>query len=105
MLEVDALPVRHLRQLIELVGQVRVERELNVHRTTVRRWLSGQVKAPGHQHHVIKMLLGDLPGGGGGPACQLASCFVGGRVAQVGDSGAGGEQGAWYERGHLPSFK
>lgn len=62
MLEVNALPARHLRELIELIGQVRVERELNVHRTTVRRWLSGQVKIPGHQHQVIRMLLGDLPG-------------------------------------------
>ena len=62
ILEVNALPARHLRQLIELVGQRRVERELNVHRTTVRRWLRGEVQIPGHQHQVIRMLLGDLPG-------------------------------------------
>jgi hypothetical protein len=65
MLEINALPGRHLRALIELVGQKRVERELNVHRTTIRRWLAGQVQIPGHQHQVIKMLLGDLPGTGG----------------------------------------
>ncbi len=62
MLEVNERPRRDLRALIELVGQARVERELDVHRTTVRRWLSGQVKIPGHQHQAIRMLLGDLPG-------------------------------------------
>jgi hypothetical protein len=62
MLEINALPGRHLRALIDRIGQVRVERELNVHRTTIRRWLNGQVHIPGHQHQVIKMLLGDLPG-------------------------------------------
>lgn len=62
MLEVNARPRRDLKALIDRLGQVRVERELNVHRTTVRRWLSGQVKIPGHQHQVIRMLLGDLPG-------------------------------------------
>lgn len=62
MLEVNALPVRHLRQLIELVGQRRVERELNVHRTTIKRWLAGTVQIPGAQHQAIRMLLGDLPG-------------------------------------------
>lgn len=62
MLEINARPQRDLRQLIDRLGQLRVERELNVHRTTVHRWLSGQVKIPGHQHQVIRMLLGDLPG-------------------------------------------
>jgi hypothetical protein len=61
-LEVNALPGRHLRALIELIGQKRVERELNVHRTTIKRWLKGEVTIPGHQHQVIRMLLGDLPG-------------------------------------------
>jgi hypothetical protein len=61
-LEVNARPGRDLRRLIDLVGQHRVERELNVHRTTVLRWLKGQVKIPGHQHQVIRLLLGDLPG-------------------------------------------
>jgi hypothetical protein len=62
MLEINALPGRHLRQLLELVGEQRVCRELNVHRATVRRWLKGEVRIPGHQHQVIRMLLGDLPG-------------------------------------------
>jgi hypothetical protein len=62
MLEINALPDRHLRQLIELVGQRRVERELNVHRTTIKRWLAGTVQIPGAQHLAIRGLLGDLPG-------------------------------------------
>jgi hypothetical protein len=61
-LEVNALPGRHLRQLIELIGPRRVERELNVHRTTLKRWLEGTVKIPGAQHLAIRGLLGDLPG-------------------------------------------
>lgn len=39
-----------------------MERDLDVHRTTVLRWLNGTVKIPGHQRLAIKMLLGDLPG-------------------------------------------
>lgn len=62
MLEINAQPGRHLRALIELIGERRVLRELNIHRTTVRRWLKGEVQIPGHQHQVIKLLLGDLPG-------------------------------------------
>lgn len=62
VLEINARPARDLRALIDRIGQRRVERELNVHRTTVLRWLKGQVQIPGHQHQVIKMLLGDLPG-------------------------------------------
>lgn len=62
MLEINARPGRDLRALLELIGEPRVCRELNVHRTTVRRWLAGQVKIPGHQHQVIRLLLGDLPG-------------------------------------------
>ncbi|MGI9152731.1 MAG: DUF3653 domain-containing protein [Rubrivivax sp.] len=65
MLEINARPARDLRALIEAIGQRRVERELNVHRTTVRRWVKGEIHIPGHQHQVIKMLLGDLPGTGG----------------------------------------
>lgn len=65
MLEINARPARDLRQLIELVGQRRVERELNVHRTTIKRWLAGTVTIPGKAHQVIKMLLGDLPGTAG----------------------------------------
>lgn len=65
VLEINQRPVRDLAHLLELLGQVRVERELNVHRTTIKRWLKGQVKIPGHQHQVIRMLLGDLPGTAG----------------------------------------
>lgn len=65
VLEINARPARDLRTLIETIGRVRVERELNVHRTTVARWLDGSVKIPGHQHQVIRMLLGDLPGTAG----------------------------------------
>ena len=61
-LEVNARPARDLQTLIEKLGRTRVERELNVHRTTVKRWLAGQVKIPGAKHQVIRMLLGDLPG-------------------------------------------
>lgn len=62
MLEINERPRRDLRQLIELIGQRRVERELNVHRTTIERWLRGIVRIPGAQHQAIRMLLGDLPG-------------------------------------------
>ena len=62
MLEINQIPGRHLRQLLELIGERRVLRELNVHRTTVRRWLKGEVQIPGHQHQAIRLLLGDLPG-------------------------------------------
>jgi hypothetical protein len=62
MLEINERPRRDLRRLIELIGQRRVERELNVHRTTVRRWLSGSVQVPGAQHLAVRALLGDLPG-------------------------------------------
>ena len=65
LLEVNARPARDLATLIERLGRTRVERELDVHRTTVKRWLAGQVKIPGHQHQVIRMLLGDLPGTAG----------------------------------------
>lgn len=62
MLEINQRPQRDLRHLIELIGQRRVERELNVHRTTVRRWLSGQTQIPGAQALAVRGLLGDLPG-------------------------------------------
>ncbi len=65
MLEINERPRRDLRRLIELIGQRRVERELNVHRTTVRRWLSGQVAVPGAQHLAMRALLGDLAGTAG----------------------------------------
>jgi len=62
LLEVNRLPQKHLRLLLDAEGQRRVERLLNVHRTTVRRWLDGSVKIPGAQHLAIRYLLGDLPG-------------------------------------------
>lgn len=65
MLEINERPRRDLRRLIELIGQRRVERELNVHRTTVARWLSGAVRLPGAQHSAVRALLGDLPGTAG----------------------------------------
>ena len=65
VLEVNRRPARDLRALIERIGQPRVERELNVHRTTVKRWLAGQVRIPGAQHLAIRYLLGDLPGTAG----------------------------------------
>ena len=65
MLEINARPGRHLRQLIELIGEPRVLRELDIHRTTLRRWLKEEIKIPGHQRQVIRLLLGDLPGTAG----------------------------------------
>lgn len=65
VLEINCRPARDLKRLVELVGQRRVERELNVHRTTVRRWLEGSVRIPGAQHLGIRYLLGDLPGTAG----------------------------------------
>jgi hypothetical protein len=62
VLEINERPRRDLRALIELVGQSRVERELDVHRTTVSRWLQGSVAIPAAQHLAIKALLGDAPG-------------------------------------------
>jgi hypothetical protein len=43
----------------------RLLRELDIHRTTLRRWLKEEIKIPGHQHQVIRLLLGDLPGTAG----------------------------------------
>lgn len=65
MLEINARPGRDLRALIELIGERRVLRELDVHRTTLRRWLKEEIKIPGHQHQAIRLLLGDLPGTAG----------------------------------------
>lgn len=62
MLEINALPGRHLRQLVELLGESAVARELNVHPKTLYRWLTGRTPIPGRQHLAIKLLLGDLPG-------------------------------------------
>lgn len=65
MLEINERPRRDLKALIELIGSRRVERELNVHRTTIARWLSGVVDLPGAQHLAVRGLLGDLPGTAG----------------------------------------
>jgi len=65
VLEINKIPQRDLDHLLEAIGPLAVERELNVHRTTIRRWLSGQIKIPGAQHQAIRMLLGDLPGTAG----------------------------------------
>jgi hypothetical protein len=64
MLEINERPRRDLKALIELIGQRRVERELNVHRTTIAiaRWLAGQVAMPRAQHLAVRELLGRLPG-------------------------------------------
>jgi hypothetical protein len=65
VLEINQQPIRDLKTLIDLVGQSRVERELNVHRTTIARWLSGSVRIPGGQHLAVRGMLGDLPGTAG----------------------------------------
>lgn len=65
MLEINERPRRDLRRLIDLIGQRAVERELNVHRTSVSRWLSGAVAIPGAQHLAVRALLGHLPGTAG----------------------------------------
>ena len=62
MLEINARPGRDLRALLERLGESRLLRELDIHRTTLRRWLKAEVKIPGHQRQVIRLLLGDLPG-------------------------------------------
>ena len=62
MLEINSLPGRHLRQLVELIGERAVARELNIHPKTLYRWLTGRTPIPGRQHLAIRMLLGDLPG-------------------------------------------
>lgn len=65
MLEINERPRRDLRRLIDLIGQRAVERELNVHRTTVQRWLAGSVRIPGGQQLAVRSLLGDAPGTAG----------------------------------------
>lgn len=62
MLEINQIPGRHLRQLVELIGERAVARELNIHPKTLYRWLTGRTPIPGRQHLAIKLLLGDLPG-------------------------------------------
>ena len=62
MLEINQIPGRHLRQLVELIGESAVCRELNIHPKTLYRWQTGRTPIPGRQHLAIRMLLGDLPG-------------------------------------------
>lgn len=62
VLECNALPGRHLHELIERIGESRLCFELNIHPKTLYRWKTGRVPIPGRQHLAIRMLLGDLPG-------------------------------------------
>lgn len=62
VLEVNRAPQRDLRLLIEHMGLRGVERALDVHRTTVSRWLSGRCRIGGADLLAIRSLLGDLPG-------------------------------------------
>ena len=62
MLEINERPRRDLRLLLDAIGERAVLRGLNVHRTTVRRWLSGSVNIPGAQALAVRSLLGHLPG-------------------------------------------
>ena len=71
MLEINQRPINDLRHLIDLIGQRAVERELNVHRTTIRRWMLGTTRIPGAQALAVRSLLGDLPG--------TAACWTGWR--------------------------
>lgn len=64
-LEINRIPVKDLHALIEKVGELGVCRQLNVHQKTLYRWRTGRVPIPGHQHQVIRLLLGDLPGTAG----------------------------------------
>lgn len=54
--------LHRLKELIELHGRDTVERTLNVHRTTVKRWLAGEVKMPEGARALVEGLLGNLPG-------------------------------------------
>lgn len=64
-LEINRIPVKDLHALIEKVGELGVCRQLNVHQKTLYRWRTGRVPIPGHQHQVIRLLLGE----------PVASCF------------------------------
>lgn len=62
VLEINRQPLKDLNALVEKVGELWVCRQLNVHQKTLYRWRTGRVQIPGHQHQVIRLLLGDLPG-------------------------------------------
>ena len=51
-----------LQELIEREGRNTVERTLNVHRTTIKRWLNHTVKMPEGARALVESLLGNLPG-------------------------------------------
>lgn len=76
-----------------------------MHRTTVRRWLVGQVSVPGAKHLAVRALLGGLPGTAGkwhgwrfhdglllSPA---GDCFTPGEVMAI---GLNRQRIAWLER-------
>lgn len=52
----------HLQALIEDWGREAVERHLNVHRTTIKRWLDGSVSMPEAQRAQLALLAGSYPG-------------------------------------------
>ena len=55
-------PLTDLADLIERIGRPAVLRHLNIHRTTLMRWESGAVRLPQRTHHLVRELLGHLPG-------------------------------------------
>lgn len=52
----------HLQDLITDWGRDAVERHLNVHRTTIKRWLDGSVSMPEAQRTRLALLAGNYPG-------------------------------------------
>lgn len=52
----------HLQNLIADWGRDAVERHLNVHRTTIKRWLDGSVSMPEAQRTRLALLAGSYPG-------------------------------------------
>lgn len=104
MLECNRIPLRDLAALLEKYGEKGVCRQLNIHRTTVRRWLAGQVQIPGHQLQVIRMLLGHLPGTEGKWAGW--SFFKGELVAPNGQAfGAGDVMAIGLERQRVKALE
>jgi hypothetical protein len=89
ILECNRIPLRDLGALLEKYGELGVCRQLNVHRTTVRRWAAGRVQIPGHQHQVIRLLLGHLPGTDG--QWSGWAFFKGDLVAPTGDAFKAGD--------------
>lgn len=65
MLEINAQPLRELRQAIEQIGERPLLRALDIHEKTLYRWRTGRCKIPGHQRQAIRALLGELPGTAG----------------------------------------